>query len=372
MEMLFEYLPWFKPFWLVSMGLLGACLGSFLNVLIYRLPRGVDMFQPARSFCPSCQTKIPAKHNLPIISWLFLKGKAACCGEPIAVRYVLVEIICAVAFVVFWWVSPLNEASYLCVFFLILLTISWIDGETMLIPVMLTVFGMVMGLVAASFQPQIIGEDSLWGGLKLSAISGVAGAAGLWLVAFLGKLAFGVRKVDFGEAVGWELREPKSEEEELSLVLKGEEEEPLGWSDLFYRKTDRLIIQSESVVINGEKSKVSEVVIDADSVHVGEKSYSIETDLKSVSGAALGMRIPREAMGAGDVWLMGMLGCWIGWQGLLFTLFAASLLALVWALITKLGAGKPMPFGPFLCLAALLYWFWGPALVEWYLGLAVQ
>jgi len=370
MELLFEQLPWFKSFWLVSMGLLGACLGSFLNVLIYRLPRGVDMFQPARSFCPTCQAKIPAKHNLPIISWLFLGGKAACCGEPIAVRYVLVEIICALAFVVFWWVSPLGEASYLCLFFLILLTISWIDGETMLIPVLLTIFGMVMGLIASSLQPQIIGEYTLWGGLKLSAISGIAGAVGLWLVAFFGKLAFGVKKVDFEEPTAWELREPKTEEEELSLVLKGEEEELLGWSDLFYRKADRLIIDSQSVKINGEKFETNETVIDESYVHVNGEKYSIENDLKNVSGVAMGMKIPREAMGAGDVWLMGMLGCWIGWQGLLFTLFSASLLALVWALVSKLGMGKPMPFGPFLCLGALIFWFWGPDLVNWYLGVS--
>lgn len=83
-------------------GLLGATVGSFLNVVIYRLPRGLSVMKPSRSFCPACRTPIKARHNVPIVSWLVLRGRCDTCRSPIPMRYPLVEACCALIFVTIW------------------------------------------------------------------------------------------------------------------------------------------------------------------------------------------------------------------------------------------------------------------------------
>ena len=72
---------------------LGSCIGSFLNVCIYRMPRGLKVNEPARSFCPSCKYAIPFYNNIPLVTWLVLRGKCANCGSRISFRYFGVELL---------------------------------------------------------------------------------------------------------------------------------------------------------------------------------------------------------------------------------------------------------------------------------------
>ena len=90
--------------------------------------------------------------------------------------------------------------------------------------------------------------------------------------------------------------------------------------------------------------------------------------MKSFSGKADEVVIPREAMGAGDPPLLGMIGAFIGWQGVLFSLFASCVYALVAAVLGRIGFGRPLPFGPFLALGGLTWIFGGWKLWQWYFG----
>src|SRR5436309_15713034 len=77
----------------ILLGLLGLCVGSFLNVVIYRWPRGLSIAKPARSFCPTCNKTIAWYENIPVLSWLFLRGKCGGCGSIISAQYPLIEAV---------------------------------------------------------------------------------------------------------------------------------------------------------------------------------------------------------------------------------------------------------------------------------------
>ena len=77
----------------IAVGLLGLITGSFLNAVIHRLPRGISLLHPRRSFCPGCGKTIPWHENLPVASWVMLWGRCSGCAMPIALRYPLVELL---------------------------------------------------------------------------------------------------------------------------------------------------------------------------------------------------------------------------------------------------------------------------------------
>ena len=87
---------------LLPAGLLGLAIGSFLNVVIHRVPVGASVVSPP-SHCPRCETPIRMRHNVPVVGWLFLRGRCADCELPIPVRYPLVELLTAVLFVLVTW-----------------------------------------------------------------------------------------------------------------------------------------------------------------------------------------------------------------------------------------------------------------------------
>ena len=100
------YPPFDHWLWYIPAIFIGACIGSFLNVVIYRVPLGLSVNEPKRSFCPHCKKPIPLGRNIPLVSWLMLRGKCADCGAPIAFRYFAVELLTALMFAAVWFVFP--------------------------------------------------------------------------------------------------------------------------------------------------------------------------------------------------------------------------------------------------------------------------
>lgn len=166
----------------ILLGLLGLSLGSFLNVVIYRLPFGKSVIKP-RSFCPSCGTTIPFFYNIPILSYLLLRGRCKYCDKKISPRYLIVEMVSAMIVVGFYMVlGPGWEFVGYTIFTLALLAVFLIDFVHYIIPDQITYPGIVLGLLFSFVNPQITTLESVMGIL--------VGGFGLLLVGILGDLLF--------------------------------------------------------------------------------------------------------------------------------------------------------------------------------------
>ena len=349
----------------------GLCVGSFLNVVIHRLPRGLSVNDPKRSFCPHCKTSLPALQNLPVITWLLQRGRCRNCQAPIAVRYLLVEVLTGVLYLAAWWFLPMESAILAIVLFTILVTVTFIDGEHQLIPTSWTTAGSVIALGGSLLVPRLLDlpglefdwiQESGWTGLKVSAIGWVTGFGSLLMVVLLGKLIFGCLKLDFKEATSWKLQEGYEDNEQLHFLIDGEAH---SWDDLFYRPTDHLVIQGHGFKVDGKRQQAREMQIRRDDLKIGEGTWRIE-DLKSLEGKATKVVIPREAMGMGDPHLLGMIGAFLGWPAVVFVIFTSCLSAIIAALVARVGFGKPLPYGPFLAFGALVWIFGGSQGWIWY------
>ena len=191
--------------------ILGACIGSFLNVVIYRVPAGKSIVRPG-SAC-GCGTPIAWYDNIPILSWLLLRGRARCCGRPFSVRYPFVELLTAALFLACWLRMPPSAAVCGWVFLGSLICGTFIDLDHMIIPDAFTIGLAIEGLVLSTLVPELHGQHS---GFYIvdSPRSGSASLVGLvagsgvvlWIAlvaeAALKKEAMGFGDVKFVGAIG--------------------------------------------------------------------------------------------------------------------------------------------------------------------------
>lgn len=264
--------------------LVGTVVGSFLNVCAHRIPREESIVAP-RSRCPSCGESIPWRLNLPLFGWLFLRGRAACCGARISFRYFLVELLTGAAFaysyILFGFGPHPEQAFVVALFAALLLGAAFTDLESFIIPDRFSSGGALLGLLlAASFPAALLGADD--------------GSLSAHLDALLGSL--------------------------LGLLV--------GSATLYW-----IALLAEWI-------------------------------------------LRRDALGEGDVKLLGCIGAFCGWQGALFAIFGGALVGTFVILplmllqsvrggkeekekaedeASALGWGVEIPFGPFLAAAALLY-----------------
>lgn len=362
------------PFWTAVAFVFGSCVGSFLNVVIYRVPLGLSVNNPKRSFCPQCRYAIPMWQNIPLVSWLLLRGKCANCRGEIPLRYFGVELLTALLFAAVWVVFPPLATPFLFACMALLVAISFIDAEHLIIPTVLTWIGTAAGVLGAFAWPRLsaladpLAADSWQAGLTRSATGWAVGFFGLWAVVLGGKALFGKKITRFPAPVAWELREGEGDEEELKFVIDGEEHL---WGDLFFRKSDQLILEGGQTCVDNGAAQAGSLIIRTSTVELDGKVLSIG-NLKSLAGTASRVVIPREAMGMGDIYLLGMLGALFGWPAVAFALFGGCIFAIIAALIGRIGLGVHLPFGPFLALGGATWAFGGWRLWQWYVEVLLR
>jgi leader peptidase (prepilin peptidase) / N-methyltransferase len=345
---------------------IGAAIGSFLNVGIYRLPRDISIKEPRRSFCPACKAQIPWQQNIPLVSWLFLRGRCANCGARIAFRYLGVELLTALLFLAVWEVFPWKIAIAYWVFVSILLIATFVDLEHFIIPDQITIGGTIAGIVASFLVPELMNADSRLAALVRAALAAALGYVILWIVLEGGKIAFGKKRVklDGSTPFNW-----TRHGDDADFVV-GEERSL--WSDYFAREKDRILLHCDEAKIDNRVFGNEVLEFHYNRVRVGTDEFMLDT-VDQISGVAHELEIPREAMGRGDLKFLAAIGAFLGWRGVLFSIFAGSVVGSIVGLATLL-IGKrvwsaKLPFGPYLAFGALTWMFFGEKFVWWYLQL---
>lgn len=194
---------------------LGLCWGSFLNVCIYRLPLGKSVVTP-RSACPHCGKMIPLYHNVPVLSWLILRGKCRNCKEPISPRYLVVELLTGVLFLACYLHFGPTLATVKCaVLGFLLLGLVFTDAETKLLPDAMTLPGLAIGIgfsllvpvndLASRIMPGLVSSTMrdaiswrLWS-LSDSLLGAAVGASFLYGAAAIYLRARGIEGMGFGD-----------------------------------------------------------------------------------------------------------------------------------------------------------------------------
>lgn len=343
----------------------GAFIGSFLGCLVYRLPRGLSLARPARSFCPGCQRTIPWYRNVPVFGWLFLRGRCPDCGAKISLRYPLIEGATAVLFWLAAATFPPAQAAAFWLFFALLLAAAFIDVEHLIIPDRLTFPGTALGIVCSALVPALHGAGTWAGGVKAALFGAAAGYGTLYAISYFGKLAFGRFNVVSSEPI--EFRFQTGVEGGREFVFA---EEAYPWDELFFRKKDRVRIETLTLTINQALTGAKEVVLRRDSLTIDGRRIPL-SEVTEFAGSTGKAQFPREAMGLGDVKLMAVIGAFLGWPGVIFSIAAASLFgtvigaSLLWL---RRSRNTQIPFGPYLALGAIIWSLAGPQIAGWYLG----
>ena len=255
-------LPMFLTFVAFAMG---ATIGSFLNVCIYRMPLGLSVNDPKRSFCPICKYQIPWYHNLPLVTWLVLLGKCKNCSAKIPVRYWLVELGTAIAFVLIWrefvdvqriiptepgqtgfaysivgWPVAICYWLFACG----LIVATFVDFEHKIIPDEITIGGTVVGILLASivgwfgvsqltvsspdgwmpFARELGAGVPRWQGAMRSVIGAAVGFFSLYAVVVLGKMMFGRKSTSYDSPQAWSITQEEGEDNPTLTI--GDKKEP--------------------------------------------------------------------------------------------------------------------------------------------------
>lgn len=195
-------------FIVAAVAVLGAIIGSFLNVVIHRVPREESIAFPA-SHCPSCGTAIRPYDNIPVVSWALLRGRCRSCRAPISARYPSVELLTAVLFALTYLLHSGLTLSlpFDLAFVAAIVALIFIDAEHMILPNVITYPGFALALVARAVVPNLYGVASLGDGqvpawllsLGGAVLGALVGGGFLWLVGWLWERFRGVEAMGLGD-----------------------------------------------------------------------------------------------------------------------------------------------------------------------------
>jgi len=367
----FSALPF--HFWSVMFFILGTIVGSFLNVCIYRIPRGENIIFPP-SHCPHCKYSIPWYLNIPLFTWLFLRGKCANCGAPITIRYFIVELMTGLLFLLAW--NCVGGTSYAlaalyCLIIAALIVASFIDFEHFIIPDGLTLGGIATGFILSFFFPILHLTYSQKISLQSSFLGILIGGGILYIISRLGKLIFGHYKYPIP---------PKTKviftEENIEIS-----DEKIPYQEIFYRSSDKIIVQASSITVTPHsttadsstehaetennpplKWDMAKLELSPSLLKINDQSFDPHA-IKTIEVIADKIILPREVMGLGDVKLMAAIGAFLGWQAVIFTLFASSLIGsivgVVCILLGKNELSSRIPYGPYIAIGTLIWMLGG-------------
>ncbi len=348
-------------FWTAVYFITGAMVGSFLNVCIHRLPRGMSVVNPP-SHCPHCQFTIPWFLNIPLVTWLWLRGKCANCAAPISARYFLVELLTGLAFAAAWhkfgnagaWQQTGLLAAAYCLLLAGLLAATFIDFEHFIIPDEITLGGTVVGVLISLVILDLHNAATIGQALKWSLIGAGTGALIVYAVLLLGKLAFGRQKIELPTR-------SRIYFTESSLVLP---DETIPYEELFYRGSDTIHLHASQLELTDRCYADVPVRLSQQALFIGKEKLD-PTTVAQMEAVTDQLVIPREAMGLGDVKFMAAIGAFLGWQAAVFSLLVSAVIGAV-AGVTLIAIGKrdwsaKLPYGPYIALAAVIWLFSGHA-----------
>ncbi|HXF09535.1 MAG TPA: prepilin peptidase [Desulfuromonadaceae bacterium] len=355
-------------FWSLWFFVFGAMVGSFLNVCIHRMPRGLSIVTPP-SHCPHCNYSIPFYLNIPLVTWLWLNGKCRNCGAPISVRYFVVELLTGVAFLGCWLefgdqahpLASLSIAVIYAIFLAGLIAATFIDFEHFIIPDEITLGGIVAGILISGVVPQLHDSTSHGTGFLRAMMGAAVGAGIVYFVLRLGKLLFGRQRFPLppGSKVVFT---------ETALHLPDKE---IPFDDIFYRKSDVIVLRAETLELVDRCYRDVTVRLSPVRLEIcgGTKIDEVNpNDVPTMECRTAEIVVPREAMGLGDVKFMGAIGAFVGWPGTVFSLLISSLLGSIIGLsliaLRRREWSARMPYGPYIALAAVIWLFIGKKLLE--------
>ncbi len=351
-------------FWTLVFFGFGSMVGSFLNVCIHRLPLGQSIVSPP-SHCPHCQYSIPWYLNIPLFTWLYLRGKCRNCGAPISIRYFLVELLTAVTFLACWLTFGHQSASLALVYAVVLaglITATFIDFEHFIIPDEITFGGMATGFLVSFLLPGLHGQASVSGSLRQSLLGIGVGAGIIYAIVRAGKLLFGRQKVTL----------PADTRIIFSETAVHLPDKDIPYEDLFYRRSDVITLQARTVELVDRCYKNVQVRLSPADLWIGEERLNPE-DVPYLEAVSAEIVFPREAMGLGDVKFMAAIGAFLGWQAVLFSLMLSSMIGSVVGValiaLRQRAWSSRLPYGPYIALAAAIWVFGGKRLVHWWFGM---
>ena len=361
---MFDPVIWAKVpfhFWSAVVFWLGCMVGSFLNVCIHRMPIGQSIISPP-SHCPNCKYSIPFYLNVPLVTWLTLRGKCANCREPISIRYFLVELLTGLMFLACWLLYGRDSAGValvLCLVMAGLITATFIDLAHFIIPDEVTIGGAVAGFLCSFAVPALHGTMSRFESLKASFIGIVVGGVIVEAVRQLGKLAFGKMKVALDGPT-------KIFFGETGVVLPDKE---MPYEDIFYRKSDTIRFHATRLELADRCYLNTDVALNPLKLKIGPDEFPPEQNLY-MEVTTNQLVLPREAMGFGDVKFMAAIGAFLGWQATVFSLvvssFLGAILGGVLIVLKRHERSNPIPFGPYIAAAAAIWIFAGRPIMSWF------